>query len=786
MNNAKQIALPPLLRKDLTALRFLHGSEHNYVLQEAGGQMHELDAGQFFILEVLQGFKDFDSLAVAYRDRFGKRLERERLDELFGEIASRNLWDKSAAAQHPLLAASLGGKPAAAAAPTAAAKPAAPAAAAATPEVEIDVDQNLNGWKLFDPRPLLKHLSPIAALAKYGVYLVPLLAIAALFITYNHYQLVQDDIGRLLAGHGAIFHVVFGLLTNNLAATFSRAFIAHSYRAAVGGVSLFFVFGFLPRFGLNIAGLQQLSRREKIWLHAGPLLVRLALSCGGLLLWYGTRVSNGVLPVFGLALATISGLSFLMALNPLAKSNGYYLLTILLNEPSLRGKSAKSMYARFKGTHYSEVDDSAAFAYGLASLLYTVVVTAMILGIAAKWLKFTFSGTGVLFLAIIIGHLASKLYGKLKSLEQAYERSQQVERWRKRNLPPDQKELTSQPRNTFAVYLKRAALVSLVVSLFLPYLYEPGGQFVVLPADKHQISTDVEGVIHEVYFDGGEILKKGDIVARLGTADYEGQVRMATAKIAQQQALVEQLKAKPRPEEIALAESAVEAKKTAAAFDKETFQRLHKSLAKAAVSELAEDEAQRQYEVDLKQMAEARAQLDLVKAGVMAQEIAAAEAELQHWQEQRAYYQDRIERSALRMPMNGRLATLLLKQKLGTHLKAGESFAEAQETGHVLASIEVPETDIGYVKPEAPIRARTWSYYADAFPGHVQHIDSNVSEKPYGRVVNVVTWLDNNSGLLKPGMTGYAKIEGGVMPAWYVFTRAIARFVQVEAWSWLP
>jgi hypothetical protein len=51
-------------------------------------------------------------------------------------------------------------------------------------------------------------------------------------------------------------------------------------------------------------------------------------------------------------------------------------------------------------------------------------------------------------------------------------------------------------------------------------------------------------------------------------------------------------------------------------------------------------------------------------------------------------------------------------------------------------------------------------------------------------VVRVMTDIDNKSGLLKPDMTGSAKIYGGPRRIFGLATRRIARSVRVEVWSW--
>jgi hypothetical protein len=50
--------------------------------------------------------------------------------------------------------------------------------------------------------------------------------------------------------------------------------------------------------------------------------------------------------------------------------------------------------------------------------------------------------------------------------------------------------------------------------------------------------------------------------------------------------------------------------------------------------------------------------------------------------------------------------------------------------------------------------------------------------------VLVTTRLDNAGGLLKPEMTGNAKIHGERQRLIELVTRRLVRFLRVEFWSW--
>ena len=75
----------------------------------------------------------------------------------------------------------------------------------------------------------------------------------------------------------------------------------------------------------------------------------------------------------------------------------------------------------------------------------------------------------------------------------------------------------------------------------------------------------------------------------------------------------------------------------------------------------------------------------------------------------------------------------------------------------------------------------------ETFHGRVTSIATKAMKQEEGRggrTVLVTTELDNASLLLKPEMTGNAKVYGGERRLIELLTRRLARYVRVEFWSW--
>jgi putative peptide zinc metalloprotease protein len=394
-------------------------------------------------------------------------------------------------------------------------------------------------------------------------------------------------------------------------------------------------------------------------------------------------------------------------------------------------------------------------------------------------------GSAVLIVGGLVAYALWRNYLSLRKFADTYARQQQFDRWRSRMAPLDTGagELERKPRS----YWSTALLVALLVVLFLPYRYEPGGNVMIHPARRQVITVDEAGLVGEVLFRGGDQVKGGTVVGRVVNDDVVAQIAVLGARIDEQAAVVKNLKSLPKAEEVRLAEQRVALERTRERFSAERLARLRPLLAIEAISREEYEAALKESMSDREQVLQREAELALVKAPVTPSEIAAAEARLASLIEERAAYEGRIRRAELRMPFDGKLLTLNLQNKVGSFLQKGDVFANVEDSGSVTAEIEIQEGDIAYVQIGDEVRVRPVSFATDReFRGKVALIDHNVTPKSTGNVIKVQATIDNDEGLLRTGMAGRAKVLGSSMPVWQAFSRAIVRFVKVQVWSWIP
>ena len=381
---------------------------------------------------------------------------------------------------------------------------------------------------------MLAALLPLVSPLKWVVYLLPFLGLSALILgdplcAAGGY----DDLATLHDLTTLLTHAITSLFAINILAVLTQAFIAQAFRASVGPLSIGLRFGFFPRFTVRIRHTEQLSRRERMWLHAGPLLMRVFLFSAGVLVWYNTRDTFATLSRAGLAIAFLCGVNILLeGGNPLVKGNGYHLLAAFMNEPYLRGKSYKAFMSKLRGGSATEADSNVLVTYALANFLYAFLVVTVIVMIVTKFLaQLQIGGATIIVALVLAGYLLVRTaqrfrqdLDRLRALGAVRPLAPARHAGRGRRDQAGRDADAAAPRSTS----RTAIVISLLLLLFLPYPYEAGGNFDIYPSDRQVITTDVSGIVEEVNFVGSESVKKGTVIARIAATDLKSEINVLT------------------------------------------------------------------------------------------------------------------------------------------------------------------------------------------------------------------------------------------------------------------
>jgi multidrug resistance efflux pump len=314
------------------------------------------------------------------------------------------------------------------------------------------------------------------------------------------------------------------------------------------------------------------------------------------------------------------------------------------------------------------------------------------------------------------------------------------------------------------------------------------GEFTILPVHNVEVRADVQGIIQEVSHDEGDSIDAGEWVARLDDRDRRAELRKLKAEMEERQAQLRMLKAGPRSEEVDLAQTSAAKAEERLKYARSELERNKSLAALQLVSQKELEQAEEQVAVRDKELQEARQQLKLLLAGSRPEQIEALEAEVNRLTAQQHYLEEQLQLLTIKSPASGVITTRKLKEKVGQYLNKGDLVATVHELKTVTAEIAVPEKEIAEVTVGQRVVLKARAHPQASFAGTVVAI-APVATKPaeqwqIDRAVIVTTELDNHSLMLKPEMSGRAKIYCGERRAIDLLTRRLVRYLRVEFWSW--
>jgi multidrug resistance efflux pump len=634
--------------------------------------------------------------------------------------------------------------------------------------------------KAFDPDRLFDWLMPKVRLFFTPHFVVASagLMVLALGVTFANRTAIAHDVWQLWSFQSLLlaYLIVFLVI---IVHEFAHGLTCKHFGGQVHEIGFLLLY-FQPAFYCNISDAYLLPEKSKrLWVTFAGAYIELFLWALATLAWRVTE--PGTWPnSFALVVVATSGIKLFFNLNPLIKLDGYYLLVDVLEVPNLRQRAFSYIRASMLRLFGRPVVPGALEAtrrekrifwgYGLVALVFSYWLLSVIALRFFGWMTARFQGWGFVMFTVL---LTAVLWGPLK---------RGLARLRKGLVGLRQKPSLGRRSRIAAVLLAVLALVY-VTQLQL----KVAGEFALLPSDNADVRAEVEGIIEEIYVDEGSRVAEGDPIARLADREYRARLRMVEADIEERRANLRLLEAGPRQEEVGLQRTAVAKAEERLRYALSELERLQQLLAIKATSRKEFEQAQEEVAVLVKEHEEAQGRLDILLAGSRPEEIAALEQEIEHSEAERERLIDQLERVTLNASHAGVIVTPKLKSKLGEYVEPGDLVAEVHAVDLVVAEIAVSERDIGEVQLGQRGMLRFRAYPDRSFEGSVSAIAPAAEVDPSGRggrIVKVKIELENLEGLLKPEMTGYARIYCGERRAVDLLTRRFRRFLRVEFWSW--
>lgn len=787
------ISPPPKFRGDLTISEQRTAGGTVFVVKDPlSGEFFRLGEAERFIAGQFDGTTSLDTVRDRVEARFGATVPTETLTAFVRKVEKAGLLET---------------------------------AAGTAPRPSSVAQRRLRGnllylrFKLLDPDRILNWLVGRVRFCFTPAFLVfagAMILFAAGTVTANWSE-VGRNLGAVLRWSAIPAYLAVAFLVIS-AHEFAHGLTCKHFGGEVREMGFLLIY-FQPALYCNVSDAWLFPEKSKrLWVgFAGPFF-ELFLWALAVLTWRLTETGTW-LNYFAFIVVTTSGIKTLFNFNPLIKLDGYYLLSDYLGIPNLRKKSFRHLGNRIKEwLGFSAASAQAAPARERKIfLLYGLVATAgslsLLAYVAVQAGGFLIEQQQMLALLLLSGLVSNrlwrrfrKLFGRPSRAASPFDGDDELDEpdtpGPSTPVPPRRKR-----SRTLMRWLRWTALTGAACAvLFLGRMeLRIAGPFNILPRENADVRAGVEGIIETIHVDEGDVVKVGDLVARLSDLDLLAELRQTEAEIKQTRARLMMLEAGPTPEEIAVARTLV-----AKAEDRRKY----------ALGRLARDQSlfdqrllSRKELEDTQELAatagndleEARTRLKILLRGTRPEEIAATKAGVDRLEAQRLHLEERLRLLKVVSPADGIVATPTrqLKELKRQLVNRGDLIAKVYDFRTVTAEILIPEKEIADIQVGQTVLLKARAYPDQLFHGKVTAIataalghsspaeaatpltSSSASRaSDSNKSVLVTTQIENAALLLKPEMTGQAKIHCGEQRIFDLVTRRLARVVKVEFWSW--
>src|SRR5258708_2027553 len=251
-----------------------------------------------------------------------------------------------------------------------------------------------------------------------------------------------------------------------------------------------------------------------------------------------------------------------------------------------------------------------------------------------------------------------------------------------------------------------------------------------------QVGSQVSGTIAKLNVDFNSRVHKGDIVALIDPALFQGALLQATADLDNAKA------------NLVAAKANLEKAKAMAEQTKADYER---------TAQLSTDKIMSQQQLDL-----AKANYDSANAGVGAAvaNVTQAEAQVSQKAPALAVPQTNLNYTMIRSPIDGTVGArnVDVGQTVAASLQAPTIFTIAQDLTKMLVYTKTDESDVGNIRPGKAVTFKVDAFPKDTFHGMVSQVRMNPTTVQSVVTYDTIIEFANPELKLFPGMTAYVTI----------------------------
>ena len=770
----------PRLRTDLIFSRNDTGDGKVVVKDPVSGEFFRLGAAELFIAQQLDGATELEEVRRRVSERFGAPLTENTLTAFIQNLGARGLLERPG--RHRRRPKRIRGT-----------------------LLHLRVP-------LLNPTWLLDRLGRRTRWCYTRRFLIASAAVILLAAAtlWSNWEAFAADLPRLyqLSSLPLILVMLFLLIA---AHEFGHGLTCRHFGGEVREMGILLMY-FAPALYCNVSDAWLFPDKSKrMWVgFAGPYL-ELFLWALAVLIW---RVTDSTTAPNHLALIVMagSGIKALFNFNPLIKLDGYYLLSDYLDLPNLRAKSFRYLGDVLKTvtgwadgpSPVSRREHRIFLTYGTLATVYSFSLLAFM---TLQFGDLLIQHGQPVALALLTGLVGVRVRRRVRGIigvdlpDEDGDGDGEPRRHRHREKPAEPERSSKTLRRLRRRYAWIGGLVFVLALLFvIPVRLRISGPVSVLPSENADVRAAVEGFVDTVVVSEGDRVRKGDVIARLSSGSAVTELRAIQAEIAEGEALLSKVRAGPTKAEVDLAKASVGRAEDRVGYTRTKLSRFRQLYELSAATRPELEDAHEQATAAENDLVEAKSRLNVLLASVRPEEIEAARARLARLQSRRRFLEEQTASLTVVSPVDGIIATPsrqlhAMERQLVTK---GALIAKVYDFRTVSAQISVPEKELADVRVGQSVELRARAYPSLTFQGTVSAIGTAAVGTPTsdaaapaavnpsgtGMTFIVTTRVNNDALLLKPGMTGHAKVFAGKRSIMGIIGRRIARTLKVEVWSW--
>jgi HlyD family secretion protein len=324
--------------------------------------------------------------------------------------------------------------------------------------------------------------------------------------------------------------------------------------------------------------------------------------------------------------------------------------------------------------------------------------------------------------------------------------------------------------------MKRILLIIIIAAVIAGLLYyffthnkEEEGNFIRVSGNIEATEVDVgfkiSGRIVSRFFEEGDWVDKGKVLAKLDDEDLRNRLEVARATLLSAQARLSKLLAGSRPEEIREAQAAVNQVKSDLENKEAHYERMKPLFEKGVIPKDTLDNSEAAYKMAKAAYQRAAENYQLVKEGPRKEDIDDARAQVEQAQASLKLTETQLSYTTLYSPISG--VVLVKSGEIGEVVNPGTSIVTLADIENVWLKAYIPETDLSKVKWGQEVIVTTDVRPKKEYRGRISFISSQAEFTPkqiqtekerVTLVYRIKIDIVNKDRELKPGMPADGRI----------------------------